>query len=306
MYRSIDHSIIKKFLLVFILLILGVSLSSAEELKLLREKSFSAKDWDNVYVNASGADVRIDSWDKQETYVKIFGNRRAAEKLELSIEQDGNTVRVLAKKKGSFFNWFGSNISVKIEIKVPKNQNTHVETSGGDINIANINGVYKLDTSGGDIKLNNTNGKLKAETSGGDINLFTHKGDMILSTSGGDIVCKGTNGDLKAETSGGDIELNTADGRISAETSGGDITIDYSGVNKGIEAETSGGDIHVKLPADLKAKVHLETTGGDITNNFDNAKTRRVTRSEMDAEFNGGGEMLKLETSGGDVVVNQK
>jgi len=304
MYQSIEQVLFRRFLLVLVLMVLGASLSPAEELKLLREKSFSAKDWDNV--NASGADVRVNSWEKQETYVKIFGNRRAEEKLELRIEQDGNTVRVLAKKKGSLFNWFGSNISVRIEISVPKNQNTHVETSGGDISIANINGVYKLDTSGGDIKLNNTNGKLKAETSGGDINLSTHKGDMILSTSGGDIVCKGTNGDLKAETSGGDIELNTADGKVRAETSGGDITIDYTGINKGIEAETSGGDIHVKLPADLKAKVHLETTGGDITNNFDNAKTKRVTRGEMDAEFNGGGEMLKLETTGGDVVVNQK
>ena len=306
MYKSIEQVLFKRFLLMFVLMILGASLSSAEELKLLREKSFSAKDWDNVYVNASGADVKVESWDKQETYVKIFGNRRAEEKLDLSIEQDGNTVRVLAKKKGSFFNWFGSNISVRIEVRVPKNQNTHVETSGGDIYEANINGVFKLDTSGGDITLKNTNGKLKAETSGGDINLSTHNGEMFLSTSGGDIDCKETNGDLKAETSGGDIKLYTADGKIKAETSGGDIIIDYTGVNKGIDAETSGGDIHVKLPSNLKAKVHLETTGGDITNNFNNAKTMRVARSEMDAEFNGGGEMLKLETTGGDVVVDQK
>ena len=83
MYQSIT----KRFILVFMLLIIGVSLSSAEELKLLREKSFSAKDWDNVYVNASGADIKVESWDKQETYVKIFGNRRAEEKLELRIEQ---------------------------------------------------------------------------------------------------------------------------------------------------------------------------------------------------------------------------
>ncbi len=306
MYQTIEHSIIKKFLLVFILLILGASLLSAEELKLLREKSFSAKDWDNIYVNASGADVKVESWDKQETYVKIYGNRRAEEKLELRIEQAENTVRVIAKKRGSFFNWFGSNISVRIEVKVPKNQNAHIETSGGDINIANINGVYKLDTSGGDITLNNTDGKLKAETSGGDINLSAHNGEMFLSTSGGDIVCKGTNGDLSAETSGGDIELYTSDGKIKAETSGGDITIDYTGINKGIEASTSGGDIYVNLPSNFQAKVHLETTGGEITNNFNNAKTMRVARSEMDAEFNGGGEILKLETTGGDVIVDQK
>ena len=306
MYQSIEQLLFKRFLLIFVLMILGASLSSAEELKLIREKSFSAKDWDNVYVKASGADVKIESWDKQETYVKIFGNRRAEEKLDIRIEQDDNTVRVIAKKRGSFFNWFGSNISVRIEVKVPKNQNAHVETSGGDINVANISGVFKLDTSGGDIFLNNTNGKLKAETSGGDINLSTHKGEMFLSTSGGDIICKETDGNLNAETSGGDIELYSSDGKISAETSGGDVIIDYTGINKGISAETSGGSVRVKLPSEFKAKVHLETSGGEITNNFKNVKTMHVARSEMDAEFNGGGEMLKLETTGGDVVVDQK
>jgi DUF4097 and DUF4098 domain-containing protein YvlB len=306
MYPTIEQSLFRRFLLVFVLIILGSSLSSAEDLKLIREKSFSAKDWDNVYVNASGADVNIESWNKQETYVKVFGNRRAEEKLNISIEQESGTVRVIAKKRGSFFNWFGNNISVRIEIRVPKNQNTHIETSGGDINIANINGVFKLDTSGGDITLDNTNGKLKAETSGGDINLSVHKGEMNLSTSGGDIICNGTNGDLRAETSGGDIKISSADGKIYTDTSGGDITIDYTGINKGVEAETSGGSIHVKLPSNFKAKVHLETTGGDISNNFNNARTMHVSRGEVDAEFNGGGEILRLETTGGDVTVDQK
>ena len=306
MKNTIENKLVKRLLAILLLMILGATLANAQSLRLIEEKSFSVKDWDNVYVNASGADVKVESWDKQETYVKISGNRRAEEKLEISIEQDGNTVRAIAKKRGSFFNWFGSGISVRIEIKTPKNQNVHVETSGGDIKIAYVNGVFKLDTSGGDITLNNTSGKLNAETSGGDINLNTHKGEMILDTSGGDIICKNTNGDLSADTSGGDINLYTADGRVKAETSGGGIFIDYTGVNKGIEASTSGGDVHVKLPRDFQAKVHLETTGGSIDNNFDNANTRRVRHGELNAEFNGGGNTLRLETTGGDITIDQK
>lgn len=208
--------------------------------------------------------------------------------MNFDIYQDGEVVKVIAKKRGSFLNWFGNSLSVRIEVMTPKNYNTHVETSGGDISAANLTGGFKLDTSGGDITLSNTNGKLKVETSGGDITLNKHKGDMNLSTSGGD------------------IKIDLSDGRLFAETSGGDIIINYSGLNKGIKAETSGGDIHVKLPAAFKAKVHLETSGGEISNNFSNSKSERVKRGEVDAEFNGGGDILKLETTGGDIIVDQK
>lgn len=278
----------------------------ADEVKLIREKTFQVKDWQNVYVNASGADIKVESWDKQEVYVKIFANRRAVEKMKMDIYQEGGTVKVLAKRKGSIFNWFGGGISVKIEIMTPKNFNPNVETSGGDIHVANLNGGFRLDTSGGDVSLLNTRGKLKAETSGGEISLNNHKGDMDLSTSGGDIICKETNGNIRAETSGGDIKIDAGDGKVFAETSGGSIVINYSGENNGIHAATSGGDVYLKIPSGFKAKVHLETSGGRISNNFSNSRSDRVKRSEVDAVYNGGGAMLRLETSGGDITVDER
>ncbi len=282
------------------------SFAYAEDLKVLKEKTFQMKDYQNFFVDASGADVKIASWDKQEVYVKISGNDKAASKLKYDIFQDGDVVRVIIKRKDSFWNWFGSNIRIKVDAFVPAKYNAHVETSGGDIYVRGITGGFKFDTSGGDITLVKLNGKVNAETSGGDIQLTEHYGNMLLSTSGGDIVCKAVVGDVKAETSGGDIQIQQKDGRLFAETSGGDIVIEYTGVNKGIEAETSGGDISAKLPSDFKAKVHLETTGGGIDCNFPNSKSTKVKRSELIAEFNGGGPVLRLETSGGDVTVYQK
>jgi hypothetical protein len=295
-----------KFLLILIITLMAASISLADSLKLIKEKSFQVKDWQNLYTKASGADVKVESWDKQEVYVKIFANRRAEEKMKFDIFQDGDVVKVIAEKKGSFWNFWGGNMSVRIEAFVPKNFNAHLESSGGDLSVSNLTGGFKLYTSGGDINTNNTNGKFHAETSGGDVKLNTHKGEMDLSTSGGDIICRNVKGDLKAETSGGDIEIEVTDGKIDVSTSGGNITINYTGANQGIEASTSGGSVKAKLPADLKAKAHLETSGGEIDNNFSNAKSMHVTHSRVDAEFNGGGPTLNLETSGGDVQVDQK
>jgi len=306
MIRITNFKLVRKVSLFLFLIGLTSSVSFADNLRVIREKSFQVKDWQNVYVNASGADVKVESWDKQEVYVKISANRNAEEKMRFDIYQEGDVVKVIAKKRGSFFTWFGNSFNVRIEIMAPKKFNTHVETSGGDIKVYNLTGGFRLDTSGGDISLSNTEGKVSAETSGGDITLSKQTGSMNLSTSGGDIICTSAAGDLFAETSGGDIKVDLNEGKLHAETSGGDITILYSGVNRGITAETSGGDIKVKLPSDFKAKVHLETSGGGIHNNFSNSRSERVTRGEVDAEFNGGGDLLRLETSGGEIRVEEK
>ena len=76
MNRIFEFTLAKGIITVLFLIGITSSLSFADELRPIREKSFQMKDWQNVYVNASGADVKVESWDKQEVYVKIFANRR--------------------------------------------------------------------------------------------------------------------------------------------------------------------------------------------------------------------------------------
>ena len=275
------------------------------EVRLIKEKSFSVKDWQNLYVKASGADVKVSSWDKPEVSIKIYGNKRAADKMEFDVYQDGDVVKVIAQRRGSFLSFSFGSFEVRIEAMVPKNFNANLHSSGGDISVANLIGGFQIKTSGGDVSFSNTNGKLSAETSGGDITLTDHKGEMDLSTSGGDIQCQKVEGDMDASTSGGEINLEIANGKVHAGTSGGDVDINYSGVNKGIYASTSGGDVHVNLPRDFKAKAEFESHG-DIDNNFQNSRSIKVSRGYSSAELNGGGEDLRLESTGGDIIVDQK
>jgi DUF4097 and DUF4098 domain-containing protein YvlB len=297
---------IRTFLMLFIsgLLFLNISLF-ADDLRVIREKTFSVKQGETLSVDASGAHVKVESWNKDEVYVKILGNKRAEEKLEFNLEQSSHGVKVTAKKKGwSFFNW-GGGIRLKIEVMMPANYNNDISTSGGDINIASVNGKFELHTSGGDVSLLNTNGELKAHTSGGDIKLNKHRGGTDLSTSGGDIQCKTHAGDIKASTSGGDVELEVSDGRVMAKTSGGDVKIYYTGNYKGIRANTSGGDIRLSIPASSTASVHLETSGGSINCDFQNSKSTKVSRGELRTELNGGGETLIAKTSGGNISLKE-
>jgi hypothetical protein len=135
--------------LLSLLVVISNSSILAEELKLIKEKSITANPGEKLYVEASGANIKVEGWDKNEVYVKIFGNKRAAEKMEFKIDQLSEGVRVEAKRKSSWlFNW-GGGYSVRIEVMVPQQYNNFLETSGGNINLKNVDGKMIVETSGG-------------------------------------------------------------------------------------------------------------------------------------------------------------
>ncbi len=299
----------KKFLWILIIALISLILASnafAGGLKVIHEKTFNVKPGEKLELDAYCGDIVINTWDKNELYVKVFGNNRAEDNIDFEFVKTSSGVRITAEREGSiFFNWFSS-INLRFEINMPKEFDVEVETSGGDISAKNLKGKMTYKTSGGDVALNSTSGQLLIKTSGGDIDLTNHIGESEAQTSGGNIKCMNTKGDLYVRTSGGSIQLKAVDGKINAHTSGGDIELDYSGVNRGVELTTSGGDIDVFLPSDFKAEVELRTSGGSIETEFTTTKTYKIKSYLFEAEFNGGGNKLYCKTSGGDVTVKEK
>ena len=265
----------KLILLIVVLFIASIPVFSSvpdfrfDDLKLIKEKTFSTTEGKTVNVKVSGGDVLLSSWDKNEVYVKILGNENAEEKLEFDLNSTDDGVEIISRKKSSGMNWF-HNIQVRVEIKVPEKYNSDINTSGGDILYNGINGIAKLNTSGGDVEGENFAGRLDISTSGGDISL-----------------------------TGKDTE-------IDAHTSGGDIDLNYSGTNMGIDLSTSGGDITVKLPEDFNASIELSTSGGDISCSHKMNNVTKMSHTKLIADLNNGGKKLSAHTSGGDVEVLSK
>jgi DUF4097 and DUF4098 domain-containing protein YvlB len=214
--------------------------------------------------------------------------------------------------------------------------NAKLNTSGGDIRLGMVSGEAKVTTSGGDIRVKNVGKSLEAHTSGGDLEIGDIGGEAELSTSGGDVKVGKVSGKATLSTSGGDIELKGSTGPVSAHTSGGDINIiDIYG---SIDANTSGGDITAELHPDGKGSSKLYSSGGTIFLKLpENAKANidaRIRlhdwkrykdeydiRSDFKSEtyvkdddkreirasyiLNGGGENIKIETSGGNIEIRK-
>lgn len=270
------------------------------------EKQFTVSPGGLVIVEADAGSIYLNSWDKNEVsiVVEIEGNDSRAEKYRVEFSQEGNTVKVVGKVKDkSFFKWHIGNLEAHYTINVPRQFNSRVNTSGGDIEAKEITGTADLETSGGDITLYKMNGEYTVSTSGGDIEAKEIVGDIDAETSGGDVKCENITGNVFGSTSGGDVEIRSVDGRVKAETSGGNITVRLSGENQGIDAGTSGGNISIFLPENVKATIEAETTGGSVECDLPVTVRGKVRDSELYGTINGGGKVIRAGTSGGSITI---
>ncbi|MBU1098245.1 MAG: DUF4097 domain-containing protein [Bacteroidetes bacterium] len=299
-----------KVYLIIVLTIVGLCISGSEIFafsnRTLHEKYFKVVPGQQIKIETDMGDIKVFTWDKNEVYIKITGNKKAKDKIYFEFDQNETGVYVHAEKEGSsWFNWFGG-IELKYEIKVPEQFNAYLNTSGGDISLFDLNGKAELKTSGGDVTALNCGGDMLLKTSGGDIKVENHQGNIDMYTSGGDIDTKNVKGNLESQTSGGDIKLDVKDGTVYASTSGGDVTLRYSGENMGIKLKTSGGDIRMYVPGSFGGDADLKTTGGDIRVDLPNTKVQNVSKSKWQGELNNGGKYIECRTSGGDITIKQK
>jgi len=219
-----------------------------DDLNLITEENFPISPGNDLRIKVSGGDVMITSWDRSEVYIKVLGNDNAKEKLDFIFDNSDSYVSFETESKGSVFNWF-SDISLKIEVKVPESFNNSIHTSGGDVWAEKVEGNLDVSTSGGDISLVCGGTEIVAHTSGGDINLNYHGSNIgiDLSTSGGDIRVElpaDFNASMELSTSGGDVSCNLTLNNAT-KLSGHKIVADLNNGGMNLSAHTSGGDIDV-------------------------------------------------------------
>ena len=248
-------------------------------------RTFNTADGGTLTLETDIGDVTILSGGSGVT-VDIERKARSADalaKLDLTMEQSGNDVRVQAKyPRGSHWMNSGNDLDLHYTVHVPSRYNLVVSTSGGDLDIGDVTGTVNASTSGGTVKLGRISGPVTAHTSGGDVSLKGSSAAVKLSTSGGDIELDDVAGTVDAKTSGGSIDINRAGGAVVARTSGGSIQIGSAG--GAIDAHTSGGSINATFAQQPQAESRLDTSGGGVT-----VTIAPAVAVDLDARASGGG-----------------
>ena len=212
---------------------------------------------------------------------------------------------------------------------------TDVQTSGGDIQVENAKGELTATSSGGDMQIEHSMGSLTLRTSGGDIQIEHAMAGVRAESSGGDIAIENARGTVDVSSKGGDIDIENADGGVTATTTGGEINVGLTGTESSTDRscylKSKGGDVTIYLPEDLAAtidaEIHVVKTGfwGDVSNRIYSAfdlsgnkgggHTKSRTgiyggtgsgRASAAGDINGGGDLIRLETSNGDINIRKR
>ncbi len=208
------------------------------------------------------------------------------------------------------------------------NAEVSIKSGGGNINIANAKRV-DVSTLGGNIAVGNVAGGL-IQTGAGSIGVNHSEGELKLSTAGGSIDVGDVTGALRIETGGGNIHVGGAKGHVVAITGGGNVELFK--LAKGAQAQSGAGSITAEFIAGRGAFTDsgLRTTAGDVVVYLANVPCTIHAASEiasgrgirtdfpelkitseggdfgpktmyLDGALNGGGPVLKVRTSIGQI-----
>ena len=111
-------------------------------------------------------------------------------------------------------------------------------------------------------------------------------------------------GDARLSTSGGDIEVERVEGRLSAHTSGGDVRAEFGDTLAGDSVlGTSGGDVSAVLGKAAAFSLDARTSGGKVSERGLEISNTDRRKNRLSGAVNGGGPQLRLQSSGGDIMV---
>lgn len=313
----------------------AIVLAAAVEEPILEkiEKTYDVKSGGNLTVLSEFGAIEIQTAEQETVEVVVTkesksklvkASQEILEDFELAFEHEGSDVHIRGTFKQGREHWQKQLNRLKIHflITVPQQYNIDLNTTNGGISVADLTGDVRVRTSGGSLCFEGITGEVWGHTSGGSIETVNVKGDVQVRTSGGGIRFGAIRGFISGRTSGGSIKAVDCNEGIDVRTSGGGIWL--GGISKNVTARTSGGSIQAVMKTQPQSECSLRTSGGritltlipDVTVDLE-AKTSggrvstdfavestiqgKVPKNRLEGSINGGGPLLKLRTSGGNI-----
>ncbi|PMP78282.1 MAG: hypothetical protein C0184_11180, partial [Chloroflexus aggregans] len=260
--------------LLFELLIRGtiagidLNLARSDSVQRIAEQRFIVKRVEVVGVNDQV--VLIGTTDDE---VVLRGERRgfgwaanaaadAATKIELQIEQRGDTLYINVKHP-QWAPWsFGRNPYAYLELALPSDVTFEVSLVSGDATLRQVAARGTITTINGEVRAEGTTGQLTLNTTSGDVTLSDHRSEINFLTVSGDLSASGLLGAVIAQTTSGDVKLSGVRGPVQVTTVSGDVDIASDEAVR-LAIDTTGGDITFsgRLAA---GEQHVSTISGDV------------------------------------------
>ena len=226
------------------------------------------------------------------------------------------------------WNFFSSTRAwVDCQVWVPSEVNVLSKTASGNSSIQGIQGDIKSEGVSGKVEFFSIRGNIEATTISGKMELAEVEGNVNLRSRSGNMYLDQVKGYIFARSIKGKVQMNSVEGTIRGLTVGGKIVmkkmrgvVELAETTRGdIETElvevaddwlgmifySVSGDIEVSLPRDLGANLGIKTVTGRITCDFTISTRGQFEPGTLGGPINGGGPLLEIETTDGDIFVRQ-
>jgi Putative adhesin len=257
------------------------------------DKKFVAASGGTLTVETDIGAVDVAGSDSNEIVIHavISGERHVVEEFEIEADSKGDDVKVTGRR--SIDNWFDlswmhQDLTVRYTIQVPRSYHVQVRNSRGDLTLRNFNGKAYGHTSRGNVSVSGINGEVEIDTSRGDV-----RGSQLV-------------GNISLVTSRGEITLAKVQGSVTVRSSRGNVDVDLTNPNRGVEVSSSRGNVIVRVPRTFAAELDARTNRGEVECDLPLANKELSSAHRQQAlsgTLNGGGKLVKLETSRGNIEI---
>lgn len=302
-------------------LLFGSSPASAE---FRLERQLALSPGQTLTVDARSASVTLTGDSSSGASVTLTSARSDFDRrFDVDFNQQASGLTITIKRRDDWLWPWGDRDRTHLDVRVPHNTAASIYTSGGAIQVSALGGPVRLQTSGGSLQVDDVEGDVKAKTSGGSIRMMHVRGDLTgdtsggsidvgdvkgairVDTSGGTIRIAGVTGDVHAKTSGGGVIVRGAGGRVEASSSGGSVTVGFAAGNgSGGLLSSSGGSVRAELDPAVAISIEATSSGGGVKSDLSVTTSGYISSRSLHGELNGGGPLLRLRSSGGDVRIS--
>jgi len=261
--------------------------------------------------------IELAAHDADEVRVRVESSGWGSWAVESSLEERGQKTRISVRVGGAT-SWMFGGPSLRIFAWVPRGSSVDVRSNGLPLRIEEIQGSVRARTRDAGIELRGVEGPARLRAVNGEIQVEELSGDLEVTSTNGAIQVRWVGGNVEARTSDGSIVMQHVDGQITAKTLNGEIELSeirgpvvartergsvvarFSGPPAG-SLETERGSVDVVIPKESAAEIDARSTRGSVHIASGIALNGDVGEQYARGRINGGGALLVLRTSRGQV-----
>ncbi len=258
-----------------------------------------------------------------EVRARDISRQQAEQKLQYivanpPVEQAGNRISIGRISKEEY----RRNVSISYMIETPPETRVRANTGSGNQEIEGVRGPVEADTGSGNIRVVEIAEEVNADTGSGNIEVISAGRGLKAGTGSGNIRARRISGPVKLGTGSGDISVEQV-GEGDATLESGSGTIEASGVRGALGAETGSGSIRasgtpsrewsvesgsggvtLRLDSDAGCTLDLKAGSGRISVRPSLTETEIVSRKEVRGKIRGGGALIRVRTSSGNITID--